>query len=104
ETDEHDEVGDAAGFKVLEPFLEPGLARPPAGDAPGREPLAHEVPAHRQQESPEQQLDQPRRRQFAPREERPDEQDRAYETGNDPQDAEVQVLGTDDIEVERPGE
>jgi hypothetical protein len=80
--------------------MDPRLPHPPAGDALARKTLRHDIPDRHRQQRVEQELDHPRCRQLAFGQQRPNEQDRADETGQDPDDAQVQMLGPCDVEVE----
>ena len=100
EADQDDHVGATPGLKVLQPLLDPGLAHPPARLALRCERLRKNVPQGDRDQCVEQELDQPRRIQFALREQRSHIEDRADEPGQDPDDAQVQVFGTGDVEVE----
>ena len=100
EADQDQQSGDAPGFEVFQPLLQPRLPQPPAGDAAFGQELGEEVPDHDADHRVEQELDQPRRHQLAPGQQGRHEQDRADEAADDPHDAEVEMLGAGDVEVE----
>ena len=104
EADQDHDVGDAAGFQILQPLLEHGLTQPPAGNALLRQHLREYVPDHDGQQRVEQKLDEPRGGQLALRQQWANEQNRSDEPRKHPQHREIGVLRPDDVEVQLAGQ
>ena len=67
-TDQDHDIRQATGFKIFQPFVQPGLPQPPAGDALLGQGLRGDVPDHHGNQRNEKKLDQAGRGQFAFRE------------------------------------
>ncbi len=100
ETNEDDRVEDPASFDVFQAFLKPWLAGPPARNPPHRQPLRRHIPRHTDDQRVEEKLDQPRRRQFTPGQEWPHKKNRANETRENPQKAQIQMFSPNHIEID----